>query len=112
MIVKIAVKEPGKRWEIRKVENSLSEYQKIVGGYIEHFYTHGDYAFFCNENGKFMDLKFNFRFRDDFIMGTVFAARSDNEGEFITFDEKDELYFEMLNRLRIPFPSWNMEAAI
>ena len=87
--IKIAVKEPNKGWTIRDVEDALPTYQKIVGGYIEGFYTMGGVSFFCNEDGKFQDLKFNFRFYGDWIMGTVFAVRSDEEGEFVSIEEED-----------------------
>lgn len=87
--IRIAVKKPQKKWTIREVEDALPTYQKIVGGYIEGFYRANGVNFFCNENGKFEDLKFNFRFFGDFIMGTVFAVRSNEEGEFVSIEDDD-----------------------
>lgn len=87
--IRIAVKEPQKKWTIREVEDALPTYQKIVGGYIEGFYRAGGVNFFCNEEGKFKDLKFNFKFFNDWIMGTVFAVRSDEEGEFVSIEDAD-----------------------
>ena len=87
--IRIAVKEPQKKWTIREVEDALPTYQKIVGGYIEGFYRAKGVNFFCNEEGKFKDLKFNFKFFSDWIMGTVFAVRSDEEGEFISIEDDD-----------------------
>lgn len=88
--ITIAVKEPGKEWTLREVEDTLPTYQKIVGGLIESFWMDKNgLIFFCNEEGKFLDLKFNFRFFDDQIFGPVFAVRSDSEGEFCSVSEED-----------------------
>lgn len=88
--VLIAIKEPGKPWEPKEVEDTLESYQRIVGGYIEHFYTAPDgLELFCNEEGKLKNLKFNFRFGRDFIFGTVFACRSNEDGEMCSLMEKD-----------------------
>lgn len=95
-MIKIAVKEPGKAWEIREVEDTLETYQGIVGGYIECFRNIGKIAFFCNENGKFMDMEPNIYVHslNDTIMGTIFAARYDDEGEFVTLTDEDEQFFK------------------
>lgn len=87
--IRVAVKEPRKNWAIREVEDALPSYQKIVGGYIEGFYSSKGLSFFCNEEGKFMDLKFNFRFGRDHIFGTVFAVRSNEAGEFVSINDDD-----------------------
>ena len=94
--IKIAVKEPGKAWQIREVEDALPTYQKIVGGYIEYFKSVGDIVFFCNENGKLMNLEPNVYVPElnDEIMGTIFAVRADDEGEFQSLTEDDEEYFK------------------
>lgn len=92
--VRIAMKEPGKAWESREVEDTLPAYQKIVGGYIEHFWDMKGLSLFCNENGKFEDLKFNFRFFSDQIFGTVFAVRSDEDGEFQPVTDADLEYLK------------------
>lgn len=98
-IVTIAVKEPRKPWEIRNVSDELETYQKIVGGYIECFWNKERLSFFCNEDGKFLDLKFNFRFGvHDFIMGSVFAARVDTEGDFIDLTNDDIKFIDELNK--------------
>lgn len=87
--IRVAVKEPLRDWKIREVEDALPSYQKIVGGYIEGFYRAGDLCFFCNEEGKFKDLHYNFRFGHDHIFGTVFAVRADEEGEFVSVEDSD-----------------------
>lgn len=96
--VRIAVKEPKKPWTFCDVVDVLDTYQKLVGGYIECFWSKNQISFFCNEDGKFMDLKYNFRFGNhDFIMGTVFAARIDRYGEFTSLTDDDYEFFKQLN---------------
>ncbi len=41
-----------------------------------------------------MDLKFNFRFFSDQIFGTVFAVRSDDDGEFVSITDEDPEYLK------------------
>lgn len=86
----IAVKEPRKKWELRKVEDRLEVYQDIVGGYIEHCYTtKGGMLIFGNEFGKNGNYAFNILAGDDFLFGTLFAVRSDDEGEFQSLRDED-----------------------
>lgn len=92
--VTIAVKEPSKAWEIREVEDTLKSYQDIVGGYIENFLrTSTGVLMFCNEEGKLLNLKPNLLTESgDLIVGTVFAVRSDEEGEFASLTKEDLLH--------------------
>lgn len=93
--ITIAVKEPAKSWHAVKVENTLPEFQKIVSGYIEHFEsTASGIHFFCNEEGKFQGLKPNVTLLNgDTVVGTIFAVRSNDDGEFesLTNDDLDDL---------------------
>ena len=92
--ITIAVKAPKKNWERREVENTLESFQEIVGGYIEGYFTNiYGVHFFCNEEGKFLNLEPNLRFCGDIICGTVFAVRSDDEGEFVSLTDEDLDYF-------------------
>ena len=89
--IKIAVKEPNKPWEVRLVSNELKAFQKIVGGYIELFWRDVDgLLYFCNEEGKLMNLTPNFYCHLDLIVGTVFAVRDDDDGNFASIDILDE----------------------
>lgn len=94
--ITIAVKRPGDVWKIKEVEDTLKTYQDIVGGYIEHFKSIGDIAFFCNEEGKFLDLEPNIFVPElnDTVVGTVFAARSDEAGEFVSLTDEDKELFK------------------
>ena len=88
--ITILIKEPGQAWHPAEVEDTLETYQKIVGGYIEGFFTnYRGLHFFCNEEGKLLDLKPNIFCGDDLIVGTIFAVRSDDEGEFASVTQED-----------------------
>jgi len=88
--ITIAVKEPGKDWRMNVVEDVLPSYQKIVGGNIEFCHsTKSGILIFGNEEGKLRGLEPNIELPNDIIVGTVFAVRSDEEGEFETLTDED-----------------------
>ena len=88
--ITIGIKEPGQSWHFSEVEDTLNTYQRIVGGYIEGFYTNYlGLHFFCNEEGKFMNLKPNLIAGGEVIVGTVFCVRSDDEGAFTSVTGED-----------------------
>lgn len=91
--ITILIKEPGREWHPAEVEDTLETYQKIVGGYIEGFYTnYKGLHFFCNEEGKLRDdCKPNIICGNDLICGTIFAVRDDEEGEFAPITAEDIL---------------------
>lgn len=91
----IAVKEPGKAWEARKVDDLLQEYQKIVGGNIECCYkSKTGLLYFGSEEGKIIGSRVNLLTVDgDFICGTVFAVRSDEDGAFQSLTAEDLIRF-------------------
>lgn len=93
--ITIAVKTPNKQWCLLDVNNELSVFQNIVQGPIELFYqSRSGILYFCNEEGKIFHLEPNFPFNRDIIVGTVFAVRSDDEGEFISLTFEDIKWFE------------------
>ena len=88
----IAIKEPGKAWEKREVEDTLKTYQDIVGGPIEHFHrSNNGVEYFCNEEGLLRDLEPNVVVCGQTIVGTIFAVRSNEEGEFESLRDEDLL---------------------
>ena len=88
--VRIAVKDPGKAWEVREVEDDLKVYQGIVGGNIEGaFTTSSGIHIFCNDEGRINGMKRNLILSSDYIFGPVFAVRSDEEGEFVSLEDED-----------------------
>lgn len=88
--VLIAVKEPGKAWKVQEVYDQLLVYQEIVGGYIECCYKSKDgFLVFGNEEGKINGSRVNLMTAEDYICGTVFAVRSDEDGEFQSLTDAD-----------------------
>ena len=88
--VVIAVKEPRRKWVIQTVEDILPAYQHIVGGYIEHVYTTKEgIQIFGNEEGLIRQMPLNIILSEQFLFGTLFAVRSDEEGEFQSLTEED-----------------------
>ena len=88
--ITIGIKKPGKAWHFREAEDELSTYQQIVGGSIQLGYsTPGGILIFCNEEGKLQGLAPNLSLPYDTIVGTVFAVRSDEEGEFCSLTGED-----------------------
>ena len=57
--MKVIIKEPGKKPELRDIENTLETLQKLVGGYIET-HTRKDYVLICNEEGRIRHMEPNF----------------------------------------------------
>ena len=51
--MKVIIKEPGQRPRVTEIENSLSELQQAVGGYIETVTLAEDCCIICNEEGRF-----------------------------------------------------------
>ena len=90
-MIKVLVKEPGKSAALREIEGDLKSMQAIVGGCIEivTINHNPDILLVCNEEGKLDDLDDNFPFRGDFIVGTVFFARGDDEREIIGLEDGD-----------------------
>lgn len=88
--ITIAVKEPAKPWRKQEAENTLETFQKIVGGYIELcLYGPNGVLIFGNEEGKLLGMVPNIELPNDTIVGTVFAVRSNDEGDFISLYDED-----------------------
>lgn len=89
-MITIGIKEPGMDWHFREVKDDLKTYQQIVGGYIEMCHATKDgILIFGNEMGKLLGMVPNIFLPRDTIVGTVFAVRSDEEGEFQSLTGED-----------------------
>lgn len=69
--MKIARKRPGEPWEFAEVENSLEALQAEVGGYIETLTCASDASLVMNEEGRLLNLPFNFYWGTLRFCGTV-----------------------------------------
>ena len=85
--ISIVVKEPNKKPEIRTIDGSLEEMQKIVGGYIESVSISGNIDLWVNEDGLAEKLPFNLYARDIPLFGTIFAAAHNEEGDMISLNK-------------------------
>ena len=85
------IKNPGQPAFIRQIDNELSALQDLVGGYIQTVYLPHGVIMIVNEEGKLMNLKPNFRFGNDLIVGTAVFVSADGE-EFAGLSERQENY--------------------
>lgn len=83
MKIKVMIKEPYKAPYEAEIENTLEEFQRIVGGYIETvpLFEHSRYTLICNEEGKIKGLKPNVFWGEDVKCGTVIAVGSSGSSE-------------------------------
>ena len=91
MMIKVLVKEPNKPAVLKEIDGDLKSMQAIVDGYIQvlPINANPDILLICNEEGKLEGLDVNFRLKRDLIVGTVFFARGDDEGEIIGLKDGD-----------------------
>lgn len=52
-------KQPGKRFEVIEIENSLEALQKFVGGFIETVTIIPNLVIICNEEGRLNGMRYN-----------------------------------------------------
>lgn len=77
------IKEPGKGARIEPLfANTLESFQQAVGGYIECVRLAPDVVLICNEEGKLLDLPFNFQIGSDYIVGNAVVCGVNSAGEF------------------------------
>lgn len=114
--MKILVFEPGKKPEVRKIENSLEATQKVVGGCIEQYAPQTNnvmltnYVIIMNEEGVIHNLPLQqitsdwFEFSVDMVIaGTFFIVlESVNEyGEYIWVSLTDADVNELLANVKV-----------
>lgn len=78
--MRIVIKKPGEPAEARNVPNTLDEWQRLVGGYIEVVTLTPHLLMIVNEEGKLLDLPNNFTWHGDPIKGNaIFVGAKDDE---------------------------------
>lgn len=89
--ITVAIKEPGQPMREALIKNELSEFQKLVGGYIETILPlkNKNIVAVLNDSGKILGLLPNFKLRNDIIVGTVVFSKSNNDGEFVSLNKND-----------------------
>lgn len=98
--MRVAIRLPGEPWEIKNIENTLTNLQEIIGGYIQvvpNLYTNA--VMYCHEEGKLLGLPLNFAIYEndcdddciDEIVGPVIMfGPTDEDGR--ETDLTDELF--------------------
>jgi len=89
--MKILQFKVGEEPEYSEIENSLSEMQKLVGGWIEIVCLDINgivVLLVCNELGKLNGMSFNRRVQSHDIYGNFFLCCEDDEGRMCDFDER------------------------
>lgn len=100
--LEVLVVESGKHPIVRKIDNSLASFQRIVGGSIQAVYPYEDpVAIICNEDGKLIGLPANRTLKNsdgapyDIIAGT-FLITGIGESDFRSLSEEyQEKYKKM-----------------
>ena len=94
MKIKVFVKRPDSGWYSTNISNTLENFQRTVGGFIEVVRLSADSAIICNEEGRLMELPYNTTICGVDFVGTIFLVGVDGE-EFcdvpITFRQWREL---------------------
>ncbi len=95
MKINVIIKEPGKMPVISEIDNELTAFQKVVGGYIETVTLASDMCIICNEEGRLRDLPYNCDIcGSSFVETIIFCGVS--EGEFcdvpVDFDKAKVLF--------------------
>ena len=78
--INILVKRPGDDWKQVTIENELSEFQRIVGGYIETYDLGYDTLIICNEEGWLNGMEYNCTIDGNDFAGTIIFCKQDGEG--------------------------------
>lgn len=95
--VRVLLYEPQEDVKETLVENELSKFQDLVGGYIECIspFNDMDVDLICNEEGKLINLRPNRRLSDketrevyDIICGSFFLVSFDDEGNFKSLSDE------------------------
>lgn len=86
----VLVKEPDNEPVVVDIELDLKNQQKIVEGYIEVTAVNQDIILVLNEEGKLLNLPYNFdldKSGSDYVVGTCFFMSSDETD--ITIEQVD-----------------------
>lgn len=97
MKIKVMIKEPYKAPYDAEIENTLEEFQRIVGGNIETVPCPGapGVELICNEEGKIKGLAPNLSIAPDVIVGTVIVVGTvimygDDGEKFVSLTDKQQ----------------------
>ncbi len=103
--IRILIVEPNKEPYQKRINHTLEDMQKVVGGLIEFVELEhnvdlicNDIDLICNEKGKIYNLPMNRAIQNDIIAGTFFIAGQHN-GETISLSKKQIKKYKKVFRL-------------
>ncbi len=100
--MKVVVKDPGKKPEIKEISDSMFEIQQIVGGFFEIVRPFDDMHLLlvCNEEGTYKDGRPNILIGGQVIFGPFFICGEEPGEEGYEFtgltDEQADHFMEVL----------------
>lgn len=97
--IRILVVEPNKEPYQIRIEHTLENLQKLVGGLIEIVELEHNVDLICNEEGKIYNLPFNRVIRNDIIVGT-FIITGQHKGDTISLSRKQIKKYKKIFRLK------------
>ena len=97
--IRVLIVEPNKEPRQVRIEHTLKNLQKIVGGLIEFVELEHNVDLICNEEGKLLNLEFNRVVTNDVIVGT-FIIVGQNKGETISLSRKQIRKYKKEFRLK------------
>lgn len=97
--IRVLIVEPNKEPRQVRIEHTLKNLQKIVGGLIEFVELEHNVDLICNEEGKLLNLEFNRVITNDVIVGT-FIIVGQNKGETISLSRKQIRKYKKEFRLK------------
>lgn len=100
-MITIVIKEPGKKAYSKEIEDELSEYQKILGGYLETVNFGYKQVLLCDEEGKLKGKAANLDVPLDVIVGTVIVVGTEGENFRSLNKFEVEKVISKLNKLAI-----------
>lgn len=79
----------GEEPQLKKVENTLNYFQKLIGGCIEVTSLGDKLLLICDEEGKMKGLEPNILIPQDVIVGNVMIVKDTRTGDFGSIKEKE-----------------------
>lgn len=77
--IKVFIKRPDSDWYATNISNTLENFQRTVGGFIETVQLFQDSTIVCNEEGRLLDLPFNTEIFGINFFGTIFLVGVDKD---------------------------------
>jgi hypothetical protein len=105
MTILVIVADPGVEAVAVRIEPSLKVLQTLVGGHIEavhfRFGSGSNLYFYCNEDGKRLELPINFSLGSDHVVGSIVISSADADGEEVGITEDQApLVLRAIDRMR------------